>query len=81
MENCYDYRLNWRYEFNHTKSGVVTFGEDKQTHKSKRNEREWKLGSKKVGELHEYKNLGVAKNCFGSSALDIDIEKTRKKRE
>ena len=27
MQICYDYSLKWRYEFNHSKSGVVAFGE------------------------------------------------------
>ena len=61
MDNCYDYSLNWRYEFNHTKivwSLLVTI---KEPEKSQMNEREWKLGSKKVDELYEYKNLGVTK--------------------
>ena len=26
MEMCYKYSIKWRYEFNHIKSGVVTFG-------------------------------------------------------
>ena len=30
MDDCYDYGLKWRYEFNHTKSGTVTFWEDKR---------------------------------------------------
>ena len=29
---CFRYSLQWRYEFNHTKSGVVTFGESKPLH-------------------------------------------------
>ena len=44
-------------------------------------EREWTLGDTKVGELYEYKNLGVLKNyagLFTSNILD-NIEKTRKK--
>ena len=29
MHICYCYSLKWRYEFNNSKSGVVTFGETK----------------------------------------------------
>ena len=29
MTKCFRYSLQWRYEFNHIKSGVVTFGESK----------------------------------------------------
>ena len=61
MDYCYDYSLKRRYEFNHTKSGTVTFGEGKRTHCTRMNEREWKLGLQNVDELYEYKNLGVLK--------------------
>ena len=39
MNLCHDYSLRWRYQFNHIKSGVATFGECKQTHTLKINER------------------------------------------
>ena len=29
---CYKYGIKWRYEFNHFKSGIVTFGESKSKH-------------------------------------------------
>ena len=29
MSICYNYGIKWRYEFNHSKSGIVTFGESK----------------------------------------------------
>ena len=32
MHTCYYYSLKWRYEFNSSKSGVVTFGETKAVH-------------------------------------------------
>ena len=32
MIKCFRYSLQWRYDFNHTKSGVVTFGESKPLH-------------------------------------------------
>ena len=32
MNICHTYSKTWRYEFNHTKSGVVTFGETKPIH-------------------------------------------------
>ena len=32
MNICHTYGKTWRYEFNHTKSGVVTFGETKPIH-------------------------------------------------
>ena len=69
------------HEFNHTKSGVVTFGETKLIHSRLMKEREWTLGDTKVDELYEYKNLGVLKNYAGSFTSNIlgNIEKTRKK--
>ena len=78
---CHQYSITWRYEFNHTKSGVVTFGETKPIHSRLMKEREWTLGDTKVDELYEYKNLGVLKNYAGSFTSNIldNIEKTRKK--
>ena len=52
----------WRYDFNHSKSGIVTFGETKPQHFESLKNREWFLGDTKVEELYEYKNLGVLKN-------------------
>ena len=46
-------------EFNHTKSGVVTFGETKPMHSRLMKERDWTLGDTKVDELYEHKNLGI----------------------
>ena len=76
---CHQCSVTWRYEFNHTKSGVVTFGETKPIHSRLMKEREWTLGDTKVDELYEYKNLGVLKNDAGSFTSNIldNIEKTR----
>ena len=81
MSICYDYSVTWRYEFNHSKSGIVTFGETKPIHAQSLKEREWFLGNTLVDELSEYKNLGALKNCFNSFSSNIEdnIEKTRKK--
>ena len=81
MDRCYDYSTTWRYEFNHSKSGIVTFGETKPVHFQAMNERKWILGNVPVIEKYEYKNLGVVKNYIGSfsSSIDDNIEKTRKK--
>ena len=78
---CHQYSVTWRYEFNHTKSVVVTFGETKPIHSRLMKEREWTLGDTKVDELYEYKNLGVLKNYAGSFTSNIldNIEKARKK--
>ena len=62
MGMCYKYSTTWRYEFNHTKSGVVTYGETKPVHFEEMKEREWILGDGTVDELYEYKNLGVLEN-------------------
>ena len=81
MNICRKYGIKWRYEFNHTESGVVTFGETKPSHSKSMKEREWMLGDAIVNELYEYKNLGVLKNYvnfFASNAED-NIEKARKK--
>ena len=77
----HDYSLWWRYQFNHIKSGVVTFGECKPIHSKLTKERKWLLGHTAVNELCEYKNLGVLKNYanFLSTNVEDNIEKTRKK--
>ena len=36
---CYKYSTKWRYEFNHTKSDVVTYGETKPVHFKEMKER------------------------------------------
>ena len=81
MNKCHNYSKKWRYEFNHSKSGVVTFGETKPTHCKSMKEREWALSDDMVKELYEYKNLGVLKNYCGSFASNIsdNIDKMRKK--
>ena len=80
MNKCHNYSEKWRYEFSHSKSGVVTFGE-KPIHCRSIKEREWALGDDTVEELYEYKNLGVLKHYSGSFASSVsdNIDKTRKK--
>ena len=72
MNICNRYGIKWRYDFNHSKSGVVTFDETKPHHFELLKNREW---------LYEYKNLGVLKNYVDSFSSNIDdnIDKTRKK--
>ena len=81
MGMCYKYSTMWRYEFNHTKSGVVTYGETKPVHFEEMKEREWILGDGTVDEHYEYKNLGVLKNYIGSFSSNVEdnTDKTRKK--
>ena len=81
MEMCYEYSIKWQYEFNHIKSGVVTFSECKSAHYENMNEREWLLGNESVDEFYEYKNLGAVKNYMGSFSSNVqdNIDKTRKK--
>ena len=94
MEMCYEYSIKWRYEFNHIKSDVVTFGECKLAHHENMNKREWLLGNESVdeyktlgvvknytGSVDEYKTLGVVKNYTGSFSSNVqnNIDKTRKK--
>ena len=82
MNICHTHGIKWRYEVNHTKSGVVTFGETKPLHSKSMKEREWMLGDATEIELHAYKNPGVLKNYVNSSFasnVEENIEKARRK--
>ena len=81
MNLCYACSIKWQYEFNHVKSGIVTFGESKRMHSEAMKEHIWDLGGESVAELYEYKNLAVVKNYIGSFSTNADdnIDKTRKK--
>ena len=48
MQICCDYSLKWRYEFNHSKSGIVAFGEKRLVHCIAMKERKWILGNDTV---------------------------------
>ena len=78
---CSYYDIKWTYDFNHSKSGIVTFCETKPQHFESLKNREWFLVDTKVEELYEYKNLGVLKNYVSSffSNIDINTNKIRKK--
>ena len=41
MNECHNYSKTWIYEFNHFKSGVVTFGETKPIHCKSMKKRGW----------------------------------------
>ena len=65
MNKYHNYSKTWRYDINHSKSGVVTFGETKPIHCKSMKEREWALGNGTIQELYEYKKLGILKNYCG----------------
>ena len=54
MGMCHKYSTKWRYEFIHTKSGAMTYGETKPVYFEKMKEREWILGDDTVDKLYEY---------------------------
>ena len=81
MSIVFDFSIKWRYEFNHTKSGVIVFGESKIQHAKNMMSRKFNLGLDVVKERKEHKNLGVTKNYTHSCSGGIDeaIKKTRRK--
>ena len=79
MKKCFRYSLQWRYEFNHTKS-VVTFGESKPLHLAAMQSRKWVLGDDNVDELYEYKNLGILKTTSVAFLPTLMITLKRHKR-
>ena len=82
MQLAYWYSCNWRYQFSHTKTSVVAFGESPAEHSKNKQTRNWLLGADHIDEEDEYFNLGVYKNYHRGSFsknLDESIAKTRKK--
>ena len=81
MNLCYAYSIKWQYEFNHVKSGIVTFVESKYVHSEAMKECTLVLGGESVAEFYGYKNRGVVKNYIGSFSTNADdnIDKTQKK--
>ena len=71
MSICYKYGIKWRYEFNHSKSGIVAFGESKLQHFEFMKNCVWLSGDTIVDELYEYKYLSVLKNYVGSFARSL----------
>ena len=64
MNICHTYGITWRHEFDHTKSGVVPFGETKPIHSQLLKKRKWILGDSVVDELYEYKkSWGIEELC------------------
>ena len=64
MSIVFDFSIKWRYEFNHTKSGVVVIGESTIQHAKNMMSRKFNLGLGVVKERKEYKNLGVTKTML-----------------
>ena len=80
MTKCFRYSLQWRYEFNHTKSEVVTFAESKPLHLATMQSRKWVLGEDNVDELYKYKNPGIFKNYLDSFSSNMITLKRHKRR-
>ena len=55
---AYEYSLKWRYEFNNTKHGTVTYGESQSLHFANMQEGSWIEHIQTVDELHKCKSLG-----------------------
>ena len=70
-----------RYDFNHSKSGIVTCGESKPQHLESMKSPVWLLVDTIVDELYEYKHLGMLKNYVGSFSSNVEnnINETHKK--
>ena len=55
MSICYKYGIKWRYEFNHSNSGIVAFGESMSQNFESMKNRVWLLGDTIANELYELK--------------------------
>ena len=78
MNMCYEYSIKWRYEFNHLKSGIVTFGETERVHSEAMKVRNWTLGRNRSASCMNIKTLVFLKNYIGSFSTNADenIKKT-----
>ena len=56
MEKAFLHSKLWCYEYNETKSGVVTFGETRPQYFVQKHKRSWTLGEK-VAEEHHYNGI------------------------
>ena len=81
MSICYKFGIKWRYEFNDSKNGIVTFVESEPQHFESMKNRVWLFWDTIVDELYEYKNLGMLKNYVGSFSSNVEdnIDRIRKK--
>ena len=81
MNICNHYGINWMYDFNHSKSGIVTFGETKLQHFESLKNREWFLGDTKVEELYELRisvSLRITSAHFPQILTTISIRPGKK---
>ena len=78
MDKAFRFSRKWRFDYNETNRGVITFSEPDPHNFRKNNNKSWKLGDEVLGESNEYKNLGIVKNYVGSFQSDVDeaIEET-----
>ena len=54
MDKAFRYSRKWHFDYNETKSGVVTFGEHGLHYLLQKNNRSWKQGVEDVGESNLY---------------------------
>ena len=77
MQLACRYSCDWRYQFSHSKTSVVAFGEPPAEHSKNKQTRNWSPGPDHIDEKDEYVNLGVYKNYCGSF-VDENIAKTKR---
>ena len=61
MDKAFLSSHKWRFDYNETKDGAVTFGEHGPDHFREKNNTFCTLGHEVVEELNKYKNLGIVK--------------------
>jgi hypothetical protein len=54
---CYQYRIDYRYDYNAAKCGIIVLNETE--HKFKAQNRHWSLGNSVINECTKYTHLGV----------------------
>ena len=71
MDKRLDHSKTWRYEFNHSKSGVVIFGETRPIHCESIKEGEWILCDDMVEKLYKHKNFGAFYWCMSNYMTNL----------
>ena len=70
MSICYQFGLNFRYQYNASKSAVLVINEKSNEFKS--TTRTWSLGDSMVADKETYKHLGITLNKYLNRSINVE---------